>query len=47
MESQDFQLQELVVPEAVGLAIHELDLGVRALQGAGRERVIVVTVLGE
>ena len=35
MDAEDFEFEELVVAEAVGLAFHGLDLGVGAFQGAG------------
>ncbi len=43
MESVDPELEELSVPVAVGLSLEELDLGVRALQGAGGDRYVVVS----
>jgi hypothetical protein len=42
MDRIDFQLEEFMVAETVGLAFHELDLGVGALQAAGRDRAIIV-----
>jgi hypothetical protein len=34
VEAEDFQFQELVIAEAIGLPLDELDLGVGAFQGA-------------
>ena len=42
METEDFEFEELVIAEAIGLAFHGLDLVVGALQGAGGDRVVVV-----
>ena len=40
MDAQNLELWELVIAEAVGLPLHELDLGVGALQGAGGDGVV-------
>src|SRR5512142_2755289 len=42
VDRQDLQLEELTVPEPIGLALHGLDLVVRPLQGATRDRHVVV-----
>lgn len=43
MESQDFEFEEFQVAEAIGLALHGLDLVVGALQGSGGYGVIIVS----
>ena len=42
MESEDFEFEEFVVSESVGLAFHGFDFVVGAFQGAGRDGVVVV-----
>ena len=42
MKSEDFELQERVVPVAVRLTLHVLDLGVGPLQRSGRNWVVIV-----
>src|SRR5262245_6112495 len=42
MDSEYFQFEELVVPEAIGLPFHGLDFGVGALQRASRDSVVVI-----
>lgn len=42
MDSEDFESEELVVSEAIGLAFHGFDLVVRAFQGARGNGVGVV-----
>ena len=43
VDRQDLQLEELLVPEPIGLALHRFDLIVRPLHGAGRDRHVVVS----
>jgi hypothetical protein len=42
MEAQDFQFEECVIAVGIGLALHELDLGIGALQRARGDRILVV-----
>ena len=42
MQGIDFEFEELLIAEAVGLALHRLDLVVRALQRPRRYPAIVV-----
>jgi hypothetical protein len=42
MDTEDFQLEELVIAESVGLAFHGLDLVVGAFQRAGGKETIGV-----
>ena len=41
MDAIDFQFEELLVTEAIRMALHGLDLVVRPLQGAGGDGVVV------
>jgi hypothetical protein len=42
MDRQDLELEELLITEAICLALHSLDLVVGSLQGTGGDRTIVV-----
>jgi hypothetical protein len=40
--AQDFQLEELVISEPIGLPFHGLDFVVGSFQGTGGDAVVVV-----
>src|SRR3989339_670427 len=42
MNGKDLELEEIDIPKAVGLALHDADLGVGAFKRCGGDRVVVV-----
>ena len=46
MECQDFEFEEGVVAETVGLPLHGANLVVGSFEGAGRDRVVVISENG-
>ena len=42
MQGVDFEFEELGVSEAVGLSLHDADLGIGTFEGAGGNGVVVV-----
>ena len=43
MKCQDFEFEEFLVPEAVGLAFHGFDFIIGPFQGAGGDGVVIVS----
>src|SRR3989339_178467 len=42
MNGKDLQLEEVYISEAVGLALHDADLGIGAFKRCSRNRIVVV-----